>query len=46
MIREWLLRQLIKGYSIFFVCEDKAYYINSILIDPELKEVILSYEGG
>ena len=33
--------RLIKGYSIFFVDGDTAYYVNDILIDMEMKEIIL-----
>ena len=36
-----LLFKLLKGYSIFFCHEDIAYYINDIMIDIELKEIIL-----
>lgn len=45
-MKEWIIKlffRLIKNYSIFFIMEDKAYYINDILIDDEMKEIILSY---
>ena len=39
-----LFFKLIKNYSIFFILEDEAYYVNDICIDSELKEIILRYE--
>lgn len=43
MIREWVLKRLINGYTLFFKLNDEEYYlINDILVDIEEKEVILS----
>lgn len=39
-----LISRLLKGYSIFFFQKDTAYYVNDILIDIELKEIVLKYE--
>lgn len=44
-MRTFLLKlffRLIKNYSIFFVTEDTAWYVNDIVIDTEMKEIILS----
>ena len=44
MIKNFILTlflRLIKGYSIFFMDGDTAYYVNDILIDSEMKEIIL-----
>lgn len=38
-----LFLRLIKGYSIFFILDDTAYYVNSVCIDSEMKEIILEY---
>ena len=37
-----LFLRLIKGYSIFFIDGDTAYFVNDVLIDSEMKEIILS----
>ena len=43
MIRVWILRRLLNGYTFFFKLNDEEYYfINDILVDVENKEVILS----
>ena len=43
MIRVWILRRLLNGYTFFFKLNDEEYYfINDILVDMENKEVILS----
>lgn len=44
VMRTFLLKlffRLIKNYSIFFVAEDTAWYVNDICIDTEMKEIIL-----
>lgn len=44
-MRMFLLKlffRLIKNYSIFLVAEDTAWYVNDIVIDTEMKEIILS----
>lgn len=44
MIKEILLKlffQLIKGYGIFFFDGDIAYYVDDIMIDTEMKEIVL-----
>lgn len=38
-----LFLRLIRGYSIFFMDGDTAYFCNDVLIDCEMKEIILSY---
>ena len=38
-----LISRLLKGYSIFFFQKDTVYYVNDILIDTELKEIVLKY---
>lgn len=38
-----LFLRLIKDYSIFFILDDTAYYVNSVCIDCELKEIVLKY---
>ena len=39
-----LLFRLLKNYSIFFLIEDTAFYVNSIYVDTEMKELLLTYE--
>ena len=44
MIKEIILTlflRLIKGYSIFFIHGDTAYYVNDVMIDTEMKEIVL-----
>ena len=36
-----LFNLFFKGYRIFFLTEDTGYYVNDILIDTELKEIVL-----
>lgn len=46
MIKDILLAlclRLLQGYSIFFMDGDTAYFVNDVLIDSEMKEIILSY---
>lgn len=38
-----LFLRLIRGYSIFFMDGNTAYFVNDVLIDSEMKEIILSY---
>ena len=38
-----LCLRLMKDYTIFFMDGDTAYFVNDILIDSEMKEIILSY---
>lgn len=38
-----LFLRLIRGYSIFFMEGNTAYFVNDVLIDSEMKEIILSY---
>lgn len=39
-----LISKLLKGYNIFFFQKDTAYYVNDIMVDTELKEIVLKYE--
>lgn len=45
MIKYWFVKlffKLIKDYDIFFITpDDEAYYINDVMFDDELKEIIL-----
>lgn len=46
MIKEILISlflRLIKDYSIFFVLDDTYYFVNDIVIDVEMKEIVLEY---
>lgn len=46
MIEYYLVKlffKLIKDYSIFFVTDKEAFYVNDIMIDPECKEIVLKY---
>ena len=38
-----LFFKLIKDYSIFFVTDKEAFYVNDIMIDHECKEIVLKY---
>ena len=48
MIRYYLillLNKLLKGYNFFFITETEAYFINDIEIDPNLNQVVMSYNN-
>ena len=48
MIRYYLillLFKLLKGYNFFFITETEAYFINDIEIDPNLNQVVMSYNN-
>lgn len=38
-----LFLKLIKGYSIFFVTDKEAWYVNDIMIDCEDREIVMKY---
>lgn len=44
-LRFKLINRLIKNYSLFFVLGDRAFYVNDIMIDPEMKEIILQWSN-
>ena len=39
-----LFFKVIKDYSIFFLVDDGAYYVNDITVDVETKEIVMKYE--
>ena len=46
MINEILISlflRLIKDYSIFFVLDGTYYFVNDIIVDVEMKEIVLEY---
>lgn len=38
-----LFFKVIKDYTIFFLVEDGAYYVNDIMIDTETKDIVMKY---
>lgn len=39
----WICRRLLKGYHIFVIIHGEAFFMNDIMIDSELKEIVLQY---
>ena len=45
-LQYWFVKlffKLIKDYTIFFLVEDGAYYVNDIMIDTETKDIVMKY---
>ena len=45
-LQYWFVKlffKVIKDYTIFFLVEDGAYYVNDIMIDTETKDIVMKY---